>query len=328
MSTKDTFKHPKGSYERLNATNYPIWSDSTRHLLRALRAWSIVAGDGVAPVISTAGIAISGIAKAKKDLEDFVQRWEDAAMVIYRSCSATLRSYIDKIDDPKTMWNTLDKQLNSAKSAVGRQAIFRQFMQLKPPVGDSIGEWFTKLLELKNQVKGTPEAITPIMFKTHVFASLPDSFEVTSKIQQNNPTANLEEVIEALKEDEKIREMRTKLESTTNAFYTARGRNTRGYGSPARRVRGRGYPSHGGSLWCSFCRSGAHSTEVCRSKRQHDSLKWTCQNTETECFYCGEIGHCQRECPVKQKGELAKIQAAKKVMVDVNLDEKEADAGR
>ena len=328
MSTKDTFKHPKGSYERLNATNYPTWSNSTRRLLRALRAWSIVAGDEVAPVIPTAGIGLSGIAKAKKDLEDFVQRREDAALVIYNSCSATLRSYIDKIDDPKTMWDTLDKQLNTAKSAVGRQAIFWQFMELKPTVGDSIGEWFTKLLELKNQVEGTPEAITPIMFKTHVFASLPDSFEVTSKIQQNNPTATLEEVIEALKEDEKIRDMRTKMESTTDAFYTARGRSTRGYGSPARRGRGRGHASHGGSSWCSFCRSGTHSTEVCRSKRQHDSLKRTRENMETECFYCGEIGHFQRECPVKQKGELAKVRAAKKVKVDVNLGEKEADAGQ
>ena len=90
MSTKDTFKHPKGSYERLIATNYPTWSNSTQYLLRALRAWSFVAGDEVAPVIPTAGIGISSIAKAKKDLEDFVQWREDAALVIYDSCSATL----------------------------------------------------------------------------------------------------------------------------------------------------------------------------------------------------------------------------------------------
>ena len=187
MTTKDTFKHPKGSFERLNATNYPTWSNSTRRLLRALRAWAIVAGEEEVPVIPAAGTGLGGVAKAKKDLEDFVQRREDAALVIYNSCSATLRSYIDKIDDPKTMWNTLDKQLNTAKSAVGRQAIFRQFMELKPTSGESIGDWFTKLLELKNQVKGTPEAITPVMFKTHVFTSLPDSFEVTSKIQQTIP---------------------------------------------------------------------------------------------------------------------------------------------
>ena len=68
MSSKDTFKHPKGSYERLNANNYPTWSNSTRRLLHALRAWQIIAGEEIAPVIPGAGSGLSGIAKAKKDL--------------------------------------------------------------------------------------------------------------------------------------------------------------------------------------------------------------------------------------------------------------------
>lgn len=181
MPSKDTFKHPKGSYERLGGTKYPTRSNSTHRLLRALRAWPIIAGEEFAPVIPAAGIGLSGIAKEKKDLDDFVQWRGDDALVIYNSCSATLRSYIDKIDYPKAMWDTLDKQLNTGKSAIGRQAIFRQYMELKPTPGESSGDWFTKLLELKNQVGGTPEAITAVMFKTHEFISLPVSFEVTSK---------------------------------------------------------------------------------------------------------------------------------------------------
>lgn len=327
MSGKDTFKHPKGSYERLNASNYPTWSNSTRRLLRALRAWLIVAGEELAPAIPAAGSGVSAIAKATKSLEDFEQRREDAALVIYNSCGAALRSYIDKIDDPKIMWDTLDKQLNTAKSAVGRQAIFRQFMELKPVPGEGIGDWFTKLLELKNQVEGTPEAITAVMFKTHVFTSLPDTFEVTSKIQQNNPDATLEEVIEALKEDEKIRNMRMKPEVTQSpdAFFAARGRGT--YGVPGGRGRGRGLTPRMGSTWCSFCRSGTHSTEACRSKRQFEN-KRSRDSLELECFYCGEAGHVQRDCSVKHKGEQANARATKRVRVDVSLGEKEADAGQ
>ena len=324
MSTKDTFKHPKGSYERLNAVNYPTWSNSTRRLLRALRAWSIVAGEEVTPTIPPPGTGLSGVAKAKKNLEDFQQRQEDAALVIYNSCSASLRSYIDKIDDPKTMWDTLDKQLNTAKSAVGRQAIFRQFMELKPSTGKAIGDWFTKLLELKNQVDGTPEAITPVMFKTHVFTSLPDSFEVTSKIQQNNFNATLEEVIEALKEDEKIRNMRVHSEATTDAFIMTRGRSA--YGNSTGRGRGRGFTPRGAPTWCSFCRSGKHVTEACRSKRQVE-LKRSLDAQEAECFYCGENGHLQRDCLIKQKGEKARARASKRVKAEVHLGESEADAG-
>ena len=323
MSAKDMFKHPKGSYERLNANNYPTWSNSTCRLLRAIRAWSIVAGDEVATIVPTENSLFVLVATAKKELDDYRQRQEDAALIIYNSCSASLHSYIDQIDCPKLMWETLDKQLNTAKSAVGRQAIFRQFMELKPAPGEAIGNWFTKLLELKNQVAGTPEAITPVMFKTHFFTSLPESFEVTSKIQQNNPDATIEEVIEALKEDEKIRNMRVKPEATTEAFATTGGR--RGFGQVQGRGRGRGYGNRSSSNWCSFCRSGTHTTEACRSKRQSD-LKRTSE-AASECFHCGESGHYQRECPAKQKGEQAKARVAKRVKVDVNLGEKEAGGG-
>ena len=155
------------------------------------------------------------------------------------------------------MWTTLDQQLNTANSAVRRQAIFRQFMELKPDSNKDIGDWFTGLLELKNQVDGTPEAITLVMVKTHVFTSLPDAFEVTSKIQQNNPNATIEEVIEALKEDQKIRKMRVKTEPTTDAFVAAQGRGGhRSFG----RGRGRGFTTWNNSLECSFCRSATHST--------------------------------------------------------------------
>ena len=324
MSAKDTYNHQKGSYKRLNATNYPTWSNNTRRLLCALRAWSIVVGDEVATEIPPPGTGLNGVNKAKKCLEDFQQRQEDAALVIYNSCSTALHSYIDKIDDPKVMWDTLDKQVNTAKSAGGRQAIFRQFMELKPTPGDSIGDWFTKLLELKNQVAGTAEAITPVLFKTLVFTSLPDSFEVTSKIQQNNPDATVEEVIEALKEDEKIRNMRNKPEVATDAFVVTRGRG--GYGFPGARGRGRGQAFKSGSTWCSFCRSGTHMTEACRSKRQFE-LKRSRESFDSECFYCGEGGHIQRDCMVKHKGKQAKLRASKRLKADVNLGEKEADAG-
>ena len=45
-------------------------------------------------------------------------------LVVYNSCSATLQLYINMIDDPKMMRDTLGKQLYTAKIAIGWQAIF------------------------------------------------------------------------------------------------------------------------------------------------------------------------------------------------------------
>ena len=70
MSSKDAFKYPEGSYEHLNANNYLTWSNSTRHCLPALHTWNIIAGEEIHSVIPGAGSGLSGIARAKKDLED------------------------------------------------------------------------------------------------------------------------------------------------------------------------------------------------------------------------------------------------------------------
>ena len=43
-ATKDTFKHSKGSFERLNSTNYHSWRVSMRYLLTALDLWDLVTG--------------------------------------------------------------------------------------------------------------------------------------------------------------------------------------------------------------------------------------------------------------------------------------------
>lgn len=195
-------------------------------------------------------------------------------------------------------------------------------MELKRNSNEDIGDWFTPLLELKNQVDGAPEAITPVMFKTHVFTSLPDAFAVTSKIQQNNINAIIEEVIEALKEDEKVGEMRVKTEPTTDAFVAARGRSEHGLFG---RGGGRGFTTCNNTLWCSFYCSATHSTEACRSRHRPEQRQL--HDTDFECFYCGERGHYQRDCPIKHRGEQAEARASKRVKVEVDLGEKEAGGG-
>jgi hypothetical protein len=54
------FKHPKGTFERLSALNYPSWQNNMQRLLRSIHCWNITTGiekqpeELKGPVIGTA----------------------------------------------------------------------------------------------------------------------------------------------------------------------------------------------------------------------------------------------------------------------------------
>ena len=58
-------------------------------------------------------------------------------------------------------------------------------MSLKPVKGEPNGDFLAGIVEIRNQIAGTPEQICDIACKTHIFSSLPEIFDVTSKILQS-----------------------------------------------------------------------------------------------------------------------------------------------
>jgi hypothetical protein len=103
-------------------------------------------------------------------------------MMLHNACSVGVRIYIDDSFDPAKMWKTLDEKVNTAGTSVGRAALYNAFTTIKPTPGHPIGDFFTKLLEIRNQNIGTSEAIPDMMFKSHVFHSLPEVFDITVRM--------------------------------------------------------------------------------------------------------------------------------------------------
>ena len=127
-ATKDVFKHPKGSYARLTATNYNSWMNSSKRTLKAISAWEIVSGQEQLPPVTMGN---SAAAIASRQLRSaFIQRRDDAAALIYNSCSDSVRVHIDDIDEPDEMWTVLAERLDSSNTAIGRQAHYRRFTEL------------------------------------------------------------------------------------------------------------------------------------------------------------------------------------------------------
>ena len=194
-------------------------------------------------------------------------------------------------------------------------------MTLRPVKGKPIGEYLSDLMEIQNQIAGTPEEISEVACKTHIFTLLPPIFNMTLKIQQNRADAMVESIIDALKEDERIRTMRTAPDATSEAFHgdelgTRRGSRGRSRG-------GRGRARAGGNIWCSFCNSRTHTPEACWSKNRTtpgsgnsgDSAAAS-TDKDTLCWHCGESGHRQSGCPVKRHGDEARAGGRKRQKIE------------
>jgi len=101
--------------------------------------------------------------------------------------------------------------------------LFRKFHALRPVAGEPIGTYFSRLMEVKNQLAGTAEAISDAAFKNHIFTSLPTMFEVIVIILQTRADATLQEVQDALKEHEQNQAMLVKPDAVSEALYSQQG---------------------------------------------------------------------------------------------------------
>jgi hypothetical protein len=182
-------------------------------------------------------------------------------------------------------------------------------MFMRPVPGAPIGEYFSSLLEIRNQIVGSSEAISDVAFRTHIFSSLPPVLEVMGKILQNRADASIEEIIDALKEDERIRAMRTQPAAATDVYYSSSSNR----GSGQRRGRGRG-ASRGGAhnkenRWCNVCQTSTHNTEKCYFKAEPSNKCHRDTSEDDTRYYCGGSGHKSPACPIRKRGEAAREQA-------------------
>jgi hypothetical protein len=311
MSTKkDVFKHAKGNFNRLTNSNYTSWSENMRRLLRATGGWNIVNGDEIAPDVP----ADNAEKHVIKKYENYHARFEDAAACIYNACSDPVRVHLKGIDEPEDMWNVLIEKMDKANTATGRQAIYHKFITMKPAPGAPIGEYFSDLTELRNQIAGTDEKISDTAFKTHIFNTMPAVFEMTVKFQQNLPNASVSDIMEALQEDERLRMMRNQTDAAADALA-----------SKAVTKKGKKY--------CDFCNTSTHNIDKCWSKNskknrrtQKNSNGKRDKSSEDEaddddsgsdtCYYCTEPGHRAPQCPLKKKAVAMRQKKPRKSSAD------------
>jgi hypothetical protein len=313
----DTFKHPKGSFERLTASNYPSWQNNMQRLLRSIHCWNITAGLEEQPEELKGPVSADIKYQNRKDIEKFNTRLEDGAAAIYNACSVSICIHINKMFHPKAMWDELAERVNIASTEVGRQALNRSFTSIRPTPGAPIDDFFTRLIEIQDQLQGTAEEINDASFKSHALGVLPKNFNVTAQIQRGTPGTTIQSIRAALIEEERNQAQMVEPAATTEAHYTA-GSNKR----PRSKK------------WCSFCRSSTHNLEECfkRKRNQGDRNQGDRNRNnqdndsdQEECWHCGKQGHRWENCLVRKAGKESRERAKKKRARKENKEEDNDD---
>ena len=180
-------------------------------------AWSIIDEGEEMPPDAPVNAAAATRRQNETKQREYTQRMEDAATAIYNACSSDVRPYIDHLDNPADMWRIFRERLDTAASSTGRQALYQAFTNLRPVPGKPIGDYFAELLRIRNEIAGTDEAIPDVAFRTHIYNTIPPIFEMTGRIIACQSNITAEHLIDALKEDGRLRTLRTNHPATTDA---------------------------------------------------------------------------------------------------------------
>ena len=195
-----------------------------------------------------------------------------------------------------------------------RTALTISFQQIKPTAGAPITDFFTRLLDIRNQLAGTSQALDDATIKARIYATLPPEFLTTAIYQQNLPEDTpLESVMDALIRDESMRALSNPPPALKEAHFSI------GTASGIPRGRGRGRGGRGGrgrwgrqtfdTKWCTHCQRNTHDTKDCWSRpTDHDDGPGDDNRGNLhplKCWFCGESGHRQQNCAVREKGREA-----------------------
>jgi len=121
----------------------------------------------------------------RRAYEDFTTQKAQAGTIIYGSCSPDVKTHLNQVKDPVRMWKILTEQMDTANTTVGRLTLFRQFSQMRPVPGQPINTYFSQLLNITNQLAGTPEAVPDMVLKNHIFTTLPEMFKINIMMLQS-----------------------------------------------------------------------------------------------------------------------------------------------
>jgi len=157
-----------GDIPEITHTNYDQWRDDMILNLSTMKSCAIVTGADPEPQPLDSD--------HDDNYDDWKAREAEAASVIRFSCSPGVHCIIKGMRNPLRMWNTLETNLVTAGSYVGRQDILRQRGACRPKEHEPLKAYITKLRNYRTQLDHRDNAMTGRDCCTRIFTSLPSQY--------------------------------------------------------------------------------------------------------------------------------------------------------
>jgi len=190
--------------ELLSGQNYHSWKKDIRMLLNGEEAYKIAIGSELPPNPN-----------ATVQTREYNRKAACAATILYQSVDPIVQAIINNMPDeesenPRRIWEVLRKEFDTAMLPSGRLHILNRFhtSSMKPDM--PIGEYISQLLSIRQELDGTPDALTENTFIAHILRTLPESYAIPVGILKNQPAneQTLRNVTTTLKEHQNSFDLR------------------------------------------------------------------------------------------------------------------------
>jgi len=200
-----------GEIPLLTDTNYNVWRNAITIHLQAIRAYGHVLGTTTPP---TSGLSEPD-PQSLEAFDSYYQLEAKAKGVILGSTSPAFRLYLTGMTTAKEMWTTLKDRLDKAASINGRLALRRQFLSASPVPGQPLGEFISRLHDIRLQLAGSEQRVDDASFKDKLLSSLPTSYNnLVEIIHEREAELSVEDVIRKVQQSEIAKEIEVKSANT------------------------------------------------------------------------------------------------------------------
>ena len=216
----------KVQVEKLNTSNYYVWSNIIEVYLRGRGLWAYVDGTTVAPAAGTA-------------LADFNRKCDQANSIILLSIQKECLAPVISMREPDKVWTTLKNMFESSSQA-NVDGLLVTYQEITMHTEETVMQYVNRLVEMENKITSAGHTLSEADKKRVLLRGLRSEFAVIAGVARATDKT-VQEAIGLLVVEEAQGGLAVKSEvKTENAFFSKKPKKT-----------------------CKFCKKTGHDAKRC-----------------------------------------------------------------